>query len=294
MPTTHPPHHRLPAALACALVLSLALGGCAPTGSEATFQPAPTPTTLPATSQPPGQEVHSARPRELTPNASEADLATLAEGNRAFALDLYQAVREQEGNLFYSPYSISLALAMTYAGARGTTEAEMAQTLRFSLPPDRLHPAFNATDLALTSTGEGTEDFRLSIANATWGQQGFEFETDYLDTLAVNYGAGLRLADFVDPAQREQTREEINTWVSDATAGKIEELIAEGVLNDLTRLVLANAIYFKADWETPFEAEATRPAPFTLLDGSQVEAPTMARRAGTGYAAGEGYEAIEL
>lgn len=294
MTTSLPPRHRLPACLATALALSLVLANCAPAGTAATPHTVPTQATSQPTSVPPGQEVHSARPRELAPNASEADLAALADGNRAFAFALYQAVRGQDGNLFFSPYSISLALAMTYAGARGATEAEMAQALHFDLPQDRLHPAFNATDLALASAGEGSDAFRLSIANATWGQQGFDFAPDYLDTLALNYGAGLRLSDFVDPTTREQTREEINAWVSDATEGKIEELFAEGALNDLTRLVLANAIYFKADWETPFEAEVTRPAPFTRLDGSQVEAPTMARRASTGYAAGEGYEAIEL
>jgi serpin B len=228
----------------------------------------------------------------MAPGASADDLAALSEGNRAFAMDLYQAVRGEHGNLFFSPYSVSLALAMAYAGARGDTEADMASTLHFTLPQERLHPAFNELDLSLAEAGD--EAFRLNIANALWGQQGFDFLPEYLDTLAVNYGAGLRLADFMDPAAREQARQAINAWVSGETEGKIPELLAQGTLGDDTRLVLTNAIYFKADWETPFVAESTRPAPFTLLDGSAVQAPTMARRAQTGYAAGDGVEALEL
>lgn len=274
------------------LALSLLLGACGPAGgAEAT------PHNLPGTldnSGPAGLEARSARPRELAPEVSDDDLAALSAGNRAFAFDLYQAVRGERGNLFYSPYSVSLALAMTYAGARGATEAEMAQTLHYTLPQDRLHPAFNATDLALATPSDAEGSFRLNIANAVWGQQGYALEPAYLDTLAVHYGAGLRLADFTDPTQREKARQAINTWVDNATEGKIPVLLDEGVLTDLTRLVLANAIYFKADWEAPFMPEGTTEMPFTLLDGSQVPAPTMSRRAGTGYAAGDDVEALEL
>lgn len=283
--------HRQARLLSVMVLASLLAAGCGPAGSESTPHSLPTPTPA-ATALAPGKEVRSPRPRELAPDVSPGDLAALANGNRAFAVDLYQAVRGEDGNLFFSPYSVSLALAMAYAGARGDTEAEMADTLHFTLPPDRLHPAFNATDLSLGAAGD--EAFRLSIANALWGQEGFDFLADYLDTLAINYGAGLRLADFVDPNAREQARQTINLWVSDKTEGKIPELLAQGALGDDTRLVLTNAIYFKADWETPFVAESTRPAPFTLLDGSTVQAPTMARRAQTGYAAGDGYEALEL
>ena len=283
-------HWRRPQGLALVMALSGLLAGCSPAATELTPH-------LGATSAPgatPALEARSARPREIAPQTSGEDLAALAAGNQNFAFDLYQAVRGEDGNLFYSPYSLSLALAMTYAGARGTTEAEMAETLHFTLPQAQLHPAFNGLDLALTDARDDAEAFELSLANAVWGQQGFDFTPEFLDALAVNYGAGLRLADFVDPSQRDQARQTINTWVSDETEGRIEDLLPEGILNADTRLVLANAIYFKADWETPFAAEATMPMPFTLADGSQLEVPTMSRRASTGYAASEDVELMEM
>jgi serpin B len=301
-----PPHRsrtrQSPPGIALALALSLALAGCGPTVTAtppaADVTPSPEVTPMPDSTPTPGvapeNEARSARPRELAPSVSEYALADLAAGNRAFAWDLYQAVRTQDGNLFFSPYSVSLALAMTFAGARGDTEAEMAQTLHFTLPQEQLHPAFNALDLSLTADAGADSGFQLNLANAIWGQQGFDFLPAYLDRLAVNYGAGLQLADFTDPAQREQARAMINTWVSAETQGKIKELFVEGTLTEATRLVLANAIYFRADWETPFPAESTDPAPFTLLDGSQVQVPTMSRRASTGYTAADGVEAVEL
>jgi serpin B len=226
------------------------------------------------------------------------DQAELVNGNSAFAFDLYRLLKEEEtGNLFYAPYSISLALAMTYAGARGETEQQMADTLHYTLPQDRLHPAFNYLDLELASRGEGAEGkddegFRLNIANTTWGQEDYVFLSEYLDTLALNYGAGMQLVDFVgDP---EGARVAINDWVSDQTEGRIKDLIPQGVIDDLTRLVLTNAIYFNAAWAEPFEEGQTQDGPFHLLDGGQVTVPTMHHTASYGYAAGDGYQAVEL
>ncbi len=239
----------------------------------------------------------SDKPRTTTPDVPASDLAELTSGNRAFALDLYRVLRVEEGNLFYSPYSISLALAMTHAGARGETERQMAATLHFTLPGDRLHPAFNALDLALASRGEGAQGeddqgFRLNIANAIWGQQGYRFLSEFLDTLAQNYGAGLRLLDFAqDP---EAARVTINDWVSDQTEGRIQDLIPPGVIDVLTRLVLTNAIYFNAAWARPFEADLTTDGPFYLLNGGEVVVPMMQQTTGLRYAEGEGYQAVEL
>ncbi len=242
--------------------------------------------------------VESDLPRDTSPSVSVEDLTELAEGNQAFALDLYQALlKEEDGNLFYSPYSISTALAMTYAGARSVTEEQMADVMHFTLPQDRLHPAFNALDLSLNSrggSGEGEEDggFQLNIANALWGQKGYEFLSEFLDTLAVNYGAGLRLLDFgADP---EKARQIINEWVSDQTEEKIKDLLPEGILNASVRLVLTNAIYFNAEWRLPFEESQTSDGAFYLLDGSQVTVPLMMQTASFRYAEGEGYQVIEL
>ncbi len=229
---------------------------------------------------------------------SPADKASLVEGNSAFAFELYQELRGEQGNLFYSPYSISAALAMTYAGARCETEQQIADTLHFILKQERLHPAFNWLDAELAKRGEGAEGkdgkgFRLNIANAIWGQEGYEFLPKFLDVLAENYGAGVRFMDFVNEA--EKSRLAINQWVSDQTEGRIEDLIPPDAIDQLTRLVLTNAIYFNAAWAIPFDEKMTADRPFYLLDGGQVTVPMMEKRGSFfGYAKREGFQAVEL
>ncbi len=148
-----------------------------------------------------GEVIKSDKERVSTPEVSQADLTTLVAGNSDFVFDLYQTLKNTGGNLFYSPHSISLALVMTYAGARGETAQQMANTLRFTLPNNQLHPAFNWLDIELSMRGEGAkgkdgEGFRLNIVNAIWGQKDYEFLSEFLDLLAENYGAGLRILDF--------------------------------------------------------------------------------------------------
>jgi serpin B len=244
-----------------------------------------------------GEVLESDKERITSPDVSTSEQASLVEGNSAFAFELYKALKEEEGNLFYSPYSISLALAMTYAGARGETAQQMADTLQFMLEQDRLHPAFNWLDAELASRGEGAEGkdgegFRLNIVNAIWGQKDYEFLSDFLDVLAENYGAGLRILDFIN--ETEQSRVAINDWVSDQTEGRIEDLIPPGVISELTRLVLTNAIYFNAAWAYPFDEDMTADGPFYLLDGGQVTVPIMRQTESFGYTEGEGYQAVEL
>jgi len=238
--------------------------------------------------------VQSSLPRLTDPPVAPDNLQTLVNGNNAFALDLYHVLAGND-NLIVSPYSISLALAMTYGGARGDTAAQMAQTLHFNLPDEALHAAFNRLDLNLEQNSAAAEQgqaFRLHIANALWAQKDHTFRQEYLDLLAVNYGAGVRLADF---AQSEPTRREINQWVSQQTEEKIQDLIPAGALDAMTRLVLVNAIYFKADWETQFDPAATSDAPFYRLDGSQIAVPMMsAELSGVLYGRGDNYQAIEL
>jgi serpin B len=252
----------------------------------------------PSGGRPPGLSAQSDKQRITSPDVPASDQAELVGGNSAFAFDLYRLLRkEQEGNLFYSPYSISLALAMTYVGARGETELQMADTLHYTLPQDQLHPAFNWLDLELTSRGEGAqgkdgEGFQLNIANTLWGQEEYAFLPEFLDTLAINYGAGMQLVDFTgDP---EAARVAINDWVGDQTEERIKDLIPPGVIDELTRLVLTNAIYFSAAWAEPFDENQTQDGTFTLLDGSQVAVPMMHHTASYGYAEGEGYQVIDL
>lgn len=237
-------------------------------------------------------EVKSDKER-LVSTATEEETAELVAGNSAFAFDLYQQLKDEEGgNLFYSPYSISMALAMTYAGARGGTESEMAETLHFEQPQDIFHPTFNALDSTLNAYGQGEDDFQLNVANAIWGQEGFEFLPEFLDLLAEQYGAGLRTLDFA--ADPERAAQVINDWVSDQTEGKIEDLISPGLLNSAVRLVLTNAIYFNGDWALQFDEEFTQDEPFTLLDGSTVTVPMMSQTEPFLYAERDGYQALTL
>lgn len=244
----------------------------------------------------PVETIQSDLPQDPDPIVNDADVLAVASGNNAFALDLLHQLPDG-GNVFYSPYSISSALAMTWAGARGETEAQMAQTMHFSLDQATLHPAFNALTQALDSRAEAEgieadKAFKLNIANALWGQQGFSFLPEFLDTLALNYGAGMFLVDFLnDP---EGASQEINDWVSRETEEKIKDIVPPGAIDAMTRLVLANAIYFKADWASEFTKEDTSDQDFHLADGSMVSVPTMYQNGSFRYARGEGVQALEL
>lgn len=201
-----------------------------------------------------GEVAHSKVARITAPQVASDELGALAAGNDAFAVDLYQTLRTPSGNMVFAPESLSIALAMTYGGAAGNTAAQMAATMHFTLPPERLHPAFDALDLALNAPSSAAGSFRLTLANAVWAQQGFAVLPSFLDLLAQNYGAGVRLLDF--RTAPETARQTINQWVSDQTAGKIPELLMMGIINDRTKVVLTNAVYFKADWQTPFNPQS--------------------------------------
>jgi len=244
-----------------------------------------------------GMILQSEKQREQSPEIAPADIFSLTDGNSVFAFNLYKLLSQEEGNLFCSPYSISAALAMTYAGARGDTEKQMADTLQFYLSQNQLHPAFNSLDQELASRGEGAkgkdgEGFRLNIVNAIWGQKDYAFLTSFLDTLAENYGAGLRILDFIN--ETEPSRIAINDWVSDETEGRIEDLIPQGAISQMTRLVLTNAIYFNAAWQYPFEEDATSPGVFYLLNGEEVTVPMMEQQESFSYVEGDNYKAVEL
>jgi serpin B len=241
--------------------------------------------------------ITSEKQRDTTPGVPVAELAELVVGCSAFALDLYQQLITGNSNLFYSPYSIALALAMTYAGARSETGQEMAETLHFSLSQDRLHPAFNALDLQLAQRDQGVQGlkgkgFRLSMANALWGQEGHEFLALFLDTLAENYGAGLNLLDFAGAP--EVARLAINEWVSEQTEEKIQDLLPAGAIDTMTRLVLTNAIYFNAAWLMPFRERNTEEGLFYPLEGKPVNVPMMQQTELFAHGEGEGFQALEL
>lgn len=270
-----------------ALALIMVLAGCTMPGQVS-----------PGTSK--SQVLESKRPRAQTGDVSGSDLEKLVDGNTQFTFDLYGQLQSQPGNLFYSPFSISSALAMTYAGAEGGTAEEMASVLSFLLDQENLHPAFNALDQKLDSLAElevpkdQGDPFQLNIANAIWGQQDFHFEDDFLDLLAENYGAGLRLLDYI--SQPEESRLAINQWVSDETKEKIQDLIPQGGITNDTRLVLSNAIYFKATWLEQFNKNLTEEGIFYGLEEEEI--PTQMMKTGQDasfrYLKEDGYQVVEL
>lgn len=231
-------------------------------------------------------------PRENV-NLSIAQLTPLTEGETKFAFDLYHTL-PVDGNVIFSPYSIHLAFGMVYAGARGETAEEIAKTLYY---PQNIHPALNALSAELERRAQAASDeekdtFQLHIANALWGQKDLRFQAEYLDLLAQHYGAGVHLADFQGAA--EASRREINRWVAEQTHDRIREITPPGTIDALTRLVLVNAIYFKAAWEHAFDEKETQDAPFFLLDGTEVSVPMMHVEAPFRYAAGQGWQAVAL
>ncbi|MFW6107551.1 MAG: serpin family protein [bacterium] len=224
--------------------------------------------------------------------ADAAERNPVVDANNAFALDLYARLcAAQDGDLFFSPFSISTALGMTYAGARGQTAAQMADTLGFAVPAERVHPAFRQLLDALAE-GAKSGDYQLRVANALWGQEGYGFLDPFLELTRTHYGAGLRQVDF--RADAEAARQVINRWVAERTEERIRELFPPGVLTSLTRLVLANAIYFKGQWARPFDPERTREEPFTLASGRKVAVPMMHQTARFAYAERPGLQVLGL
>ena len=219
------------------------------------------------------------------------DTPALVAGNTAFALDLYARLKNAEGNLFFSPYSISTCLAMTYAGARGSTAAQMARTLHFGASPDQLAASFSALQRQLSDV-EKKKGLELNVANGLWAQKDHPFLPAFLDEATKAYQANLQQTDFHTGA--EPAREAINDWVSNQTKGKIADLLQPGVVNEATRLVLVNAIYFKGQWTRQFNKNNTAPAPFSVTAQRKVQTPLMNLTAEFKYAEVEGLQLLEL
>ena len=248
--------------------------------------------------RPPGQELRSSKQRITVPNVQDTDVDLQVAGNTAFALDLYTQLRaNNQDNLFFSPHSIEVALAMTWAGARTGTEAAMAGTLHFELDQAHLHPFFNYLDLEFSSSPGSGDDpgegrFELNIINKIWGRLGTEFLDGFLDVLAENYGTGLYLLDFEhDP---KGSAEKINAWVEQITNRRILDLLPPGSISKATVLVLVNAIYFNAAWQYPFKEERTRDGTFHTADGRDVQVSMMNQTEEFPCEEGDGYQAVEL
>lgn len=281
------------------LVLTL-LAGCGATNTGNPSEP-----NDPMVDAPEGIELlKSALTREEAPELAATEREQVGQDSRDFALALYAQAANAEGNAFISPYSVSIALAMTYAGAAGQTKAEMMSALHFGLPEPALHAAWNSIDRELEGRGDelagsqgsdpsepqsSGDGLKLEVTNAAFVQRGFMPNQPFLDTLALHYGAGIYAADFATDA--EAARLAINDWTAERTNDRIMDLLQPHSL-DAAVLVLLNAIYFKASWLTPFDPSLTMPAPFHAPSGDvMVE---MMHGSAEMYAVGDGYQALEL
>ncbi len=244
------------------------------------------------------QTLSSDYTRNLFPSIEEDDIASIVKSNNTFSLDLYSKLATGNENLFFSPISITQLVAMIYSGSKGTTESQIKNTFYFSIPQCNLHPAFNALDLELAKRSMLEDDFydqecfNLKITNSLWGQDASYFKTDFLDILAINYGAQMNILDFsINP---DQARLKINRWVSDNTENKINNILGPGSIHNNTLLVLVNAIYFKAAWDIPFADTNTFNSSFYSNDKSTKITPFISNIAYNNYMRGDQFQVLEL
>ncbi len=249
-------------------------------------------------------------------NAPDEDIGAIVNSNNTFAWAMYGVLTlsDSVGNVFFSPSSIHAALTMTYAGAQGQTAEQMAEALRLpnyeiqfdirdtngegaevmieevSWDPSKLHAAYGGL-LAELVPGEEA-GYELHVANALWGQDGYPWLDEFLTVTRDNYGAGLEQVDFA--GDTEAARETINTWVEDQTNERIVDLIPEGMIGPLTRLVLTNAIYFKGDWAEPFDADATADGTFHISSDETIDVPLMRQTDDFSYAETDAVQVLQL
>ena len=229
----------------------------------------------------------------------------IVEGNNKFALELFTKLQSTKGNLFFSPYSISTALAMAHAGARNKTESQIAGVLHFPVSvnrrtdtsskflPDKQQFALAFGNIIKDLNNRGRKGgYTLTVANALWGQKDYGFLQEFPELIKTSYDGQLNEVDFIRAA--ETARKTINAWVEKKTNDKIKNLISEGVLDSMTRLVLTNAIYFKGNWARQFKENRTKDAPFTLADGQKIDVATMNQKAEFGYMETDTFQVLEL
>jgi serpin B len=273
------------------LALVLAAGCTRPAGMSPSRSPAGSPVLG-------AKGIELARADTGRAAASDDDARRAGAAVNDVAFDLHRALATGDENLVFSPASIAIALGMARAGARGETAAQMDEVMH-DLAADQHDGWLNSLDQVLAArtgtyddlTGEDHE-LTLEIANAWFGQRGYDFERAFLEALANRFGAGVHLVDYV--ADAEAARRSINAWVSERTRDRIPEVLAPGVVDGSTRLALANAIYLKAPWHMPFHEGATEVRPFTRLDGTSIDVPLMRSTIGVPCANGDGWAATDL
>jgi len=262
--------------------------------------PSPSPTSSTVALAGPVTEVRSSVGRQSVDAATEQQLAELVRADADFAARLYRQIAAgQSGNVFISPYSISTALSMAYPGARGNTAAEMKQVIGIWDDQPAWHSARNRLEIelaALATAQYGAEGnltpLTLSPANTMFGQQNYPFKSDFLDVLAADYGAGMQTVDFAGAT--EDARLAVNEWVADRTNDRIKDILAKGDVDDLTRFVLVNAIYFQANWRHEFSAKETQTEPFHGPNGHSGDVSMMHGEGKLGYLTGPGWQAVRI
>ncbi|MGV8119997.1 MAG: serpin family protein [Candidatus Xenobiia bacterium LiM19] len=223
--------------------------------------------------------------------SAQNDNLKAAESINSFALDLYKKLSPGNDNVFFSPYSITTALAMTYLGARGKTADEMAAALHFTLPPAEMHNALGSLVKELNGRGKDGS-FQLVVANRLWGQTGYKFLQSYIKDAENYYGSGLTELDFAKEA--EKSRRIINTWIEKQTTGRIKDLIPSGLIDSSTVLVLTNAIYFKSEWMTQFDKNKTHKEPFFITESKSVNIDLMNKQLDCRYFSNDAVAVAEI
>lgn len=235
--------------------------------------------------------------KDAAVTADMNDINSLVAGNAKFAFDLYDKLKHSpditklNGNIFFSPYSISTALGMTYAGARGETQKQMETALHFPFTDNKLHETFGALQRKLNQEDKSF-GYQILSANAVWSQKGEPISKEFLDLANNYYEAGFSLLDFVN--ETEKSRQIINSWVEEKTINKIKDLIPPGGVDEKTVLVLTNAVYFQGDWMTKFEKNNTRQEDFTISVQKKIKVDMMHVESDFKYYSDDNLQAIEL
>ncbi|MES2297361.1 MAG: serpin family protein [Pseudomonadota bacterium] len=274
------------------LAAAMFAAGCGGAGSSASATPE-APQLLAQSSL-----VRSSAVHVTNPDVSAADLDAVVAGNNDFAAKaLAQFGANPDENLVFSPYSIGEAISMAAAGAKGDTLSGIERALGLALPQERLNPALNKAALLLQQKTMGQVDQMvqqpsLNMVNTIWGQRGYPFQPAYLDTLASQFDAGMRVLDFHGAPQA--ARATINDFIDAQTQGRIKDLLADGAITEDTRAVLTNAIWFKANWAVAFDPGASKDKAFVPRSGNAAMVPFMNRTGGMAGVQTSAYQAVEL
>jgi serpin B len=231
--------------------------------------------------------------RQVAPINNDQTLAILSDdvvdANNQFASDLYSKYKSKEGNIFFSPFSISTALTMTYEGAKGKTAEEMRTVLHLPNDKQKIHSDFVSIYGEINKENKA---YMLTTANALWVQKDYPFDSSYLSTVDTYYNGKVTNLDF--KTDTEKSRFTINNWIENQTYHKIKNIIPLGILTSDTRLVLTNAIYFKANWSNQFDSQNTRDGKFYVNSNESIDSKMMFQKSYFNYSETSNLQILEM